>query len=193
MSRILRGLLCGLLALLGVSVMAPATQAAPISATSASGNLRMDVLNSYYVGAASTFVPIAIMQEGQNGFRLVGLDGAPLVPLGQDLFVELFVEALNNTLIPGWTLALVGGGSAGETIQDGGITTGLGGTTVGANGSATLRFAPQMSLYIEKDLNATLGEITAVIQALAIPAPASLLIFAAGLAGLVVVRRRATH
>ena len=58
---------------------------------------------------------------------------------------------------------------------------------------ATLRFAPQMSLYIEKDLNATLGEITAVIQALAIPAPASLLIFAAGLAGLVVVRRRAAH
>lgn len=161
-----------------------AAKAAPI--ISNSGNLSMELL-------LSTSTNVEIIAEGADGFRIQGIGGAPLTTTGGNVTIDLFVAALNGTKIDGWLASLFGdpGGSMGEDIFDGTLTSGLGNNSVATGDTLVFFFGPQDSLYIIKDIGANGPQIDYVIQALAVPVPepASLLVLGMGIAGLAALRR----
>jgi hypothetical protein len=159
------------------------------SATASMASLSLTVGNFNFFVDGCSLAPTDcsnLTLTAQGGGVSISAAG-PLVASTQDLSFTLFITPLNGAEISNLSGILIGGAGAtfGWVITD---ANGAGLLDLPA-GSATAsigQFAPQ-SGYIEVtlDLNAQLGGPIFSFLVSAVPAPASLLVFLTGLAGLV--------
>jgi hypothetical protein len=168
--------------------LAAAILASSATASMASLSLTVGNFNFYVDGcslAPADCSNLTLTAQGGGGVSISA--AGPLVTSPQDLSLALFITPLNGAEISSLSGILIGG--AGATF--GWVITDANGADLlnlpAGSATATIsQFAPQLG-YIEVtlDLNAELGGPIFSFLVSAVPAPASLLVFLTGLAGLV--------
>lgn len=136
-----------------------------------------------------------VANVGNTGIELRPVTGN-LVSAGQDLSVTIQIDSLTGAPINSYGLTTGGttNGSSGANIYAADGFTQLTGTNAAAGGSSTVGIAtspPRTRIYANLDATGNSGSITFVgMTVTTVPEPATLAIFATGLAGLIGLRRR---